>query len=69
MDDIKHMATTEKELRQLLRDVEIFSRDIKMQFGIEKCKINGAHKRKFQMIYPHTNDGEAMIQAMDHHEM
>ena len=37
MDDIKLFAKNEKELETLIHTVRIYSRDIGMEFGIEKC--------------------------------
>jgi hypothetical protein len=39
MDDIKLYAATNNQLKELPRLTVTFSRDIKMVFGIEKCKI------------------------------
>ena len=37
MDDIKLLAKNEKELETLIHAVRIYSQDIGMEFGIEKC--------------------------------
>ena len=37
MDDIKLSAKNEKELETLIHTVRIYSQDIGMEFGIEKC--------------------------------
>ena len=37
MDDIKLFAKYEKELETLIHAVRIYSQDIRMEFGIEKC--------------------------------
>ena len=37
MDDLKLYAKSEKELDSLIQTVRVFSKDIGMQFGIEKC--------------------------------
>ena len=39
MDDIKLFAKNEKELEILIHTVRIYSRDIGMEFGIEKCAM------------------------------
>ena len=39
MDDLKLYSKTEKTLDSLIQTVLIFSNDIKMEFGIEKCAI------------------------------
>ena len=37
MDDIKLFSKNEKELETLIHAVRIYSQDIEMEFGIEKC--------------------------------
>ena len=37
MDNIKLFAKNEKELETLIHAVRIYSQDIGMEFGIEKC--------------------------------
>ena len=37
MDDITLFAKNEKELENLIQTVRIYSQDIGMKFGIEKC--------------------------------
>ena len=39
MDNIKLFAKNEKELETLIQMVRIYSQDIGMEFGIEKCAI------------------------------
>ena len=39
MDDIKLFAKNEKELETLIHTVRIYSKDIGMKFGIEKCAL------------------------------
>ena len=39
MDDIKLFAENEKELETLIHAVRIYSQDIGMEFGIEKCTM------------------------------
>ena len=39
MDDIKLFAKNEKELETLIYAVRIYSQDIGMEFGIEKCAV------------------------------
>ena len=39
MDDIKLFVKNEKELETLIHTVRIYSRDIGMEFGIEKCAM------------------------------
>ena len=39
MDDIKLFAKNERELETLINAVRIYSQDIGMEFGIEKCAM------------------------------
>ena len=39
IDDIKLLAKNEKELETLIHTVRIYSRDIGMEFGIDKCAM------------------------------
>ena len=39
MDDIKLFAKNEKELETLIHTVRMYSQDIGMKFGIEKCAL------------------------------
>ena len=39
MDDLKLYSTSEKALDSLIQTVRIFSEDIGMQFGIDKCAV------------------------------
>ena len=39
MDDIKLFAKNEKELETQIHTVRIYSQDIRMEFGIEKCSM------------------------------
>ena len=52
MDDIKLFAKNEKELETLIHTVRIYSQDIGMEFGIEKCAMLVMKRGK-----RHTTDG------------
>ena len=39
MDDLKLYGRNEKELDSLVQTIRIFSKDIGMEFGIEKCAM------------------------------
>ena len=52
MDDIKLFAKNEKELETLIHTVRIYSQDIGMEFGIEKCAMLVMKSGK-----RHTTDG------------
>ena len=46
MDDIKVIAKDEKELDTLIQTIRIYSPDIGMEFGIEKCAKLEIEKRE-----------------------
>ena len=50
MDDIKLFAKNEKELESLIHTIRIYSRDIGMEFGIEKCAMLVMKSGKRQLI-------------------
>ena len=50
MDDIKLFAKNEKELETLIHTVRIYSRDIGMEFGIEKCAMLVMKSGKRQLM-------------------
>ena len=39
MDDIKLLSNNEKELEKLIQTVRIYSQDIGLEFGIERCTM------------------------------
>ena len=47
MDDLKLYSRSEKELDSLLQTVRVFSEDIGMEFGIEKCAMLVMEKGMF----------------------
>ena len=49
IDDIKLFTKNEKELETLIYTVRIYSQDIGMEFGIEKCAILIMKSRKGHM--------------------
>ena len=60
MDDIKLYAATNNQLQELLRHTQTFSRDIKMVFGIEKCKTLCIAKGKLERRNFTTEDDDTM---------
>lgn len=48
MDDIKIFSSNQPNLKKLLRVTEIFSKDIAMNFGLTKCRVNSIRKGKWQ---------------------
>ena len=55
MDDIKLFAKNEKELETLIHTIRIYSQDIGMGFGIEKCPLlvmkSGTHTHTHTHIH------------------
>ena len=49
MDDLKLYAKDKKELDALIQTVRVFSKDIGMDFGIEKCAMIQMKRGKFVM--------------------
>ena len=68
MDDIKLYAATNNQLQELLRLTQTFSRDIKIVFGIEKCKTLCIAKGKLEMRNFSTEDDDTM-EAMNVDDM
>ena len=46
MDDLKIYACSDKEMESLVNTVRIFSEDISMEFGFEKCTKVSINKGK-----------------------
>ena len=46
MDDLKLYSRSEKRLNSLVQTVCVFSEDVGMEFGIEKCAMLVMEKRK-----------------------
>jgi hypothetical protein len=68
MDDIKLYAATNSQLKELLQLTETFLRDIKMVFGIKKCKTLSIAKGKLKMRNFTTEDDDTM-EAMNKDEL
>jgi len=58
VDHIKLHAATNNQLQELLWLTQTFSRDIKMVFGIEKCKTLSIAKGKLEMRNFTTEDND-----------
>ena len=48
MDDLKLYGKSENEIKGLVSTVEVFSQDIGMEFGIEKCGVIILNRGKFK---------------------
>jgi hypothetical protein len=65
MDDIKLYAATNSQLQELLQLTQTFSRDIRMTFGIEKCKTLSIVKRKLELRNFTTEDTMVAMKEED----
>jgi hypothetical protein len=61
MDDIKLYAATNNQLQELLQLTQTFSRDIRMTFGVEKCKTLSIVKRKLELRNFTTEEEDTMV--------
>jgi len=68
LDDIKLYAATNNQLQEPLRLTQTFSRDIKMVFGIEKCKTLCTAKGKLEMRN-FTTENDDTMEAMNQDAM
>ena len=68
MDDIKLYAATNSHLQEILRLTQTVSREIKMVFGIEKCKTLCIAKGKLEIRNFTTEDDDTM-EAMNEDDM
>lgn len=70
MDDIKLYSKTEKEMKKLIEQTTIFSNDINMQFGLDKCKTVHIVKGKIMPgDYVINETQNQVITAMEPNEM
>lgn len=71
MDDVKLFSESELGLKKLIRSTENFSNDIRMEFGLDKCRYHSLKNGKwseaddFQLL---QRSKGGTIQAMDKHE-
>lgn len=64
MDDLKVYANTKTNLSHLLKIVEIFSSDIQMQLGIDKCRTQNVSKGKLIVSENYTTETGEHIAAI-----
>ena len=69
MDDIKLFAKNEKELQILIQSERIYSQDIKMEFGIEKCALLVMKSGKRHMIEGVEIPNQEKIKTLGEMEM
>ena len=65
MDDLKLFGKTEGQLETLINSVRVFSSDINMEFGIEKCGILVMKKGKYAKSDGIKLPNENEIQEID----
>ncbi|XP_030749987.1 uncharacterized protein LOC115877806 [Sitophilus oryzae] len=71
MDDIKLISNTQNGLNKLIRTTEEFSNDIRMNFGLEKCKTNHMKRGKWCQSDDFIlleESGGGTVRSMDKHE-
>lgn len=64
MDDIKLYASTNTQLEQLLQITESFSKDIHMEFGLDKCRTRHITQGKHEQIGFTLENGDT-VKALD----
>lgn len=64
MDDVKLMASSKDQLEKLLKVVEEFSRDVGMEFGLDKCRTLHIQRGKIQPGSFTMEDGQT-IKSME----
>lgn len=67
MDDIKLYASTQTHLKALLKITEQITNDIKMSFGISKCKAQHIEKGKWTDTLTETLNDQ-ILENMEEHE-
>ena len=68
MDDLKLYARSECQLDSLIQSVRIFSNDIGMKFGIEKCAVLVIKRGKLAQTEGITLPDDTTIRAMEESE-
>ena len=61
MDDIKQIVKNEKELETLIQTIRIYSQNIGMEFGIEKCTLFIMRRGKRQIIEQPNQERKRML--------
>ena len=51
MDDLKLHSQSEKGLDSLVQTVRVFSEDIGMEFGIEKCAVSNGERKDCEVSW------------------
>lgn len=63
MDDLKLYANSPSQLNKLISIVEMFSKDINMQFGIDKCKTINIRKGRLE-LEKYVTEGQEVMQPL-----
>ena len=68
MDDIKIFAKNEKELETLAQTIRIYSQDIGMKFGIEKCAMLVIKRGERKLMDGIQLSNQDTIKSLDENE-
>ena len=68
MDDIKIFAKNEKELETLVQTIRIYSQDIGMEFGIEKCAMLVIKRGERKLMNGIQLPNQDTIKSLDENE-
>lgn len=69
MDDLKLYSATKEGLQTLLRVTEQFSNDIKMEFGVSKCRMQILQRGRPTQHEPYITSTDELITAMEAEEV
>ncbi|XP_023311019.1 uncharacterized protein LOC111691848 [Anoplophora glabripennis] len=69
MDDLKLYAESKTKLDKLIGCVETISTDLRMNFGIDKCKINAMKNGKWEQIETYQTRQNEEISSMEEQEL
>lgn len=72
MDDIKLISTSKEELNQLLKQTDTFTKDIKMEFGLDKCRMGEMRRGKWRAnegyLLENKDEENKVIRGMEKEE-
>lgn len=68
MDDLKLFAKTNTELETLINRARIFSQDIRMEFGMEKCTLLTMGTRKLEATEGIALPNQTEMRAQGEHD-
>lgn len=71
MDDIKILGQTQTEINRLIKQVDTFTNDIRMEMGLDKCRVGGLEDGKWAKMEGRligNPEDRKIIEAMDESE-